>query len=175
MIENVLVFPPMTSSLAPIRGITISRSVIEETLQTMRSFGARGCEVLILWLGEIESDQGAARVVMALVPRQNAIASEDGVGYFVTGETLFHLNRGLSESGLRFIAQVHSHPTEAYHSDADDRYAIMTMDGGFSLVVPNFGHAPPDPASWAVYRLHQQDWRELTSAAVRALFTIRDP
>src|SRR5439155_4903701 len=105
-----------------------------------------------------EPGERHAEVIHAVVPRQKPISSEDGVGYFVSGETLFELNRHLSESGLRLIAQVHSHPQEAFHSEADDRYAIVTTEGGLSLVVPNFGHASADPVSWAVYRLHGQDW-----------------
>lgn len=35
-------------------------------------------------------------------------------------------------------AQVHSHPREAFHSKADDRWAIVRHEGALSLVVPNF-------------------------------------
>jgi hypothetical protein len=143
-------------------------------LDVMRSFGSRNCEVLVLWLGHIDSGTGSADVVEAFVPAQKPISSENGVGYFVSGETLFQINRALSETGLRLIAQVHSHPQEAYHSEADDRYAIVTFNGGLSLVVPNFGHAPPDPTSWAIYRLHDQDWLELDVNEVNALFKIRE-
>jgi hypothetical protein len=103
------------------------------------------------------------------MPPQQPIRSESGVGYFIEGETLFHLNQALAGSSLRLIAQVHSHPSEAYHSDADDRYAIVTAEGGLSLVVPNFGKAPVDPTIWAIYRLTQGEWRELDSAEARLL------
>ena len=138
----------------------------------MQEFGSHGWEVLILWLGEITP--GEAKVIRAFTPKQKAISSEDGVGYFVSGDTLFQLNRDLSESGLRLIAQVHSHPQEAYHSAADDRYAIVTAEGGFSLVVPNFGRAPADPTSWAVYRLHGRDWLELNEKEAQSIFEVRD-
>jgi len=157
-----------------IRRVIVQRALIEEMLGTMQKFGAQGWEVLVLWLGEIDCRQGVANVVTALVPKQNPVSNEDGVGYFVTGETLFHINRGLSETGLRLIAQVHSHPTEAFHSEADDRYAIVTADGGLSLVVPNFGNAPSDPEFWAVYRLSDKEWLELTEEQVRTLFVVRD-
>ena len=140
----------------------------------MRQFGAQGWELLVLWLGETESQGGIANVRTAFIPKQKPIAGEEGVGYFITGETLFHLNRGLAETGLRLIAQVHSHPTEAFHSEADDRYAIVTANGGFSLVVPNFGNAPADPAAWAVYRLQDREWRELRADEVRSVFQIRE-
>jgi Prokaryotic homologs of the JAB domain len=164
----------MSDSPAPIRCVVVPLAVIEDTLRSMRDIGAHGCELLVLWLGEVDDRQGVASVRTAFVPKQKPITGEDGVGYFITGETLFHLNRGLAETGLRLIAQVHSHPTAAFHSEADDRYAIVTAHGGLSLVVPDFGHARPDPASWAVYRLDKQNWRELASTEVRLLFAIRD-
>jgi len=111
---------------------------------------------------------------MAFTPDQRAITSESGVGYFVSGETLFQLNRALADTGLRLIAQVHSHPGEAYHSEADDRYAIVTVDGGFSLVVPDFGEAPADPSSWAVYRLVEGDWQELKLVEAQDLLQVSD-
>jgi Prokaryotic homologs of the JAB domain len=158
--------------LTAITQVDVPRAVIDDTLKTMRAFGAKGWEVLVLWLGQVDPHAGTANVRVAFVPRQKPIASEDGVGYFVASDTLFQLNKALSETGLRLIAQVHSHPTEAYHSDADDRYAIVTADGGFSLVVPDFGDAPPSPAAWAVYRLRGNRWLELNRRQTESVFVI---
>jgi len=155
-----------------LRHITVNRETIDQMLETMREFGSHGWEVLVLWVGDIEPGTGKAHVVQAFVPKQKAISNEDGVGYFVNGETLFELNRDLSETGLRLIAQVHSHPRRAYHSDADDRYAIVTAEGGLSLVVPNFGSAPSAPTSWAVYRLHGREWQEMSIREVETLFEV---
>lgn len=171
--KRVGILPNMTTNqMTPLRHVIVRRATINEMLGTMREFGSHGWELLVLWLGRIEPMEGTARVVQAFVPKQKPITGEDGVGYFVGGETLFQLNRDLSETGLRLIAQVHSHPREAYHSEADDRYAIVTAEGGLSLVVPNFGNAPADPASWAVYRLQGSDWREMGPKEVGSLFDV---
>lgn len=154
--------------------VVIHRSVINDMLEVMREFGAKGFEVLVLWLGHMDHVSGTANVVRAYVPKQNPIQSEGGVGYFVESDTLFELNKALSETGLRLIAQVHSHPREAFHSEADDRYAIVTSNGGLSLVVPNFGNASSDPASWAVYRLNGRAWRQLQDNDVNMLIDVRD-
>jgi proteasome lid subunit RPN8/RPN11 len=156
--------------LDTIRSIFIDRGVITTTLRVLQQFGGHGCEGLVLWVGEVTQDQ--ARVTQAFVPDQRPVKSEEGVGYFVDGATLFELNRKLADTGLRLIAQVHSHPGEAYHSAADDRYAIVTADGGLSLVVPDFGRAPADPTSWAVYRLMKGSWHELDVEQTRALLNI---
>ncbi len=155
-----------------IKHISVRRSAIEKMLETMREFGANGWELLALWVGEIEPSGEAAHVVQAFVPKQKALTSEEGVGYFVSGETLFELNRALAETGLRLIAQVHSHPHMAYHSEADDRYAIVTAEGGYSLVVPDFGDAPADPCAWAAYQLRGQEWLELDESDVRRIFKV---
>jgi hypothetical protein len=157
-----------------VRLIRVERSIVGDMLNAMRVRGQQGYELLVLWLGQVDAALGEATVLRAFVPEQKPIQSEDGVGYFVSGETLFLMNRALSESGLRLIAQVHSHPREAYHSEADDRYAIVTANGGFSLVVPNFGHVDPDPALWAVYQLRDRRWLELSKASVQSLIRVRD-
>jgi proteasome lid subunit RPN8/RPN11 len=125
-----------------------------------------------LWLGEVEGD--VAHVSRAIVPEQKSISRESGVGYFVEGNTLFQLNRALAQTGLRLIAQVHSHPNEAYHSEADDQYAIVTAEGGLSFVVPNFGKAPLDPTIWAIYRLTQGEWRGLNMNEAKLLISMSE-
>jgi len=159
-----------TARLRGVQSVIVDRAVVGATLQALQKFGAHGLEGLILWLGDIEPDR--AHVFRMYIPDQQPLSSEDGVGYFVRGKTLFELNQDLAESGLRLIAQVHSHPGEAYHSRADDRYAIVTAEGGFSLVVPDFGDAPADPTAWAVYRLDQGAWRELSIVEARAILKV---
>lgn len=157
-----------TARLNRVDRVLVKRTVIDSTLRVLRKFGKHRLEGLVLWLGDI--DPGTAHVTKVFVPDQHPVADEDGVGYFVGGKTLFELNRGLAETGLRLIAQVHSHPGRAYHSETDDRYAIVTADGGFSLVVPNFGRAPANPSCWAAYRLTDGLWRELSEKETRVLF-----
>ena len=84
------------------------------------------------------------------------------LGYLVSGETMFELNRLLSDTGTG-SSQTHSHPDEAYHSAADDRLAVVTTDGGFSLVAPDFGAGEPF-RGWAMYRLVRGRWCEVSPA-----------
>jgi hypothetical protein len=163
----------MTASrLADVRHVRIDSHVVSITLGTLQKYGAKGLEGLVLWLGEIEGN--AAHVSRAMVPEQRSISRESGVGYFVEGDTLFQLNRALAQTGLRLIAQVHSHPNEAYHSEADDQYAIVTAEGGLSFVVPNFGKAPLDPTIWAIYRLTQGEWRGLSMNEAKLLISMSE-
>jgi Prokaryotic homologs of the JAB domain len=157
-------------TLAKVQAVRIDPKVIASTLATLRAYGSRRLEGLVLWLGTIDGIE--AHVTHALEPEQHSIADENGVGYFVDSETLFRLNKALAATGLRLIAQIHSHPTDAYHSEADDRYAIVTSEGGFSLVVPNFGQAPADPTAWAAYRLEKGVWTELSKSFLDAAFQV---
>ncbi len=151
--------------------VYIPHNILNETSESLRIFGERECEGLVLWLGFINNDK-TSHVKRILVPPQDSIKSEDGVGYFVTSETLFSLNKLLSSTGLRLLAQVHSHPGRAYHSHADDRYCIVTAEGGFSIVVPDFGFGPCDLSHWATYRLIKGTWKKLSPRAVKSIFLI---
>jgi hypothetical protein len=154
-----------------INRVNLSREVLNDTIESLQNYGKHGCEGLVLWLGSIQGD-GACRVEKVLTPPQDSIKSEDGVGYFVTSETLFSLNKFLSNTGLRLLAQVHSHPRHAYHSTADDRYCIVTLEGGFSIVVPNFGFGTCDLQKWATYRLINGIWKQLSNKTVKDIFII---
>jgi proteasome lid subunit RPN8/RPN11 len=151
--------------------LEVPRDIVEDTLEALRSFGRRGYEGLVLWLGEV--NEAHASVTNFLVPPQESVRSEDGVGYLVSGDTLFEVNRLLSQHRLRLVAQVHSHPGPAYHSEADDRYAIVTADGGYSFVVPNFAEHQRDMTGWAAYRLTDRCWRELEPNEIVASVSVR--
>ena len=160
----------MVVRLLEVDEFVIGSDIFQETVHSLRAFCQRGLEGLVLWLGKVEGQR--ALVGQAITPPQESIASEDGVGYFVTGETLFLLNRALSETGLHLLAQVHSHPTDAYHSDTDDQFAIVTADGGLSLVVPDFADGPADPAGWAVFRLISGRWIEQSIQKCRQMLKL---
>lgn len=152
--------------------VYLSQETLEKTTESLRVFGDQFCEGLVLWLGEINKEEHSCRVTEVITPEQTPIKSEDGVGYFVNSKTLLGVNKLLSETGLRLLAQVHSHPGRAYHSPTDDRYCIVTMEGGFSVVVPDFGFGPPDLSRWATYRLNDTRWEKLSKYSVKNIFVV---
>jgi hypothetical protein len=73
---------------------------------------------------------------------------------FFESDELARLNMYLYRNGLELVAQVHTYPTEAYRSSADDQYAIATTIGCYSIVVPNF----------AVVNYALSEWRSSRAA-----------
>jgi len=162
---------PRLGTLAAVTTVHLARTVLDQTVDALRAYGRSGNEGFALWLGTIT--EGVAHVERCFVPEQNSIQNETGVGYFVDTQTLFALNRYLSERKLRLIAQVHSHPTEAYHSSTDDAYAVVTTEGGFSLVVPFFARGAARIPAWAVYRLRQGRWVAVPTRDVERTFVVQ--
>ena len=111
----------------------------------------------------------------ALIPEQRLIRGPSGVGVHVEGAELHRINVWLFDNGLRIVAQIHSHPTDAYHSDTDDDNALATAVGSLSLVVPDFARGPADLSRTAVYRLNQAgSWVPVPPADVSRLIEIVD-
>jgi hypothetical protein len=150
--------------------VRIDQRFVDQTTNELRKYGKSGFEGLVLWIGEHKGD--SVEVTQVFVPPQTPIKSEAGVGYLVSGDTLFELNKVLNATGLRLISQVHSHPGRAYHSEMDDRFAIITKEGFFSVVVPNFAEGNADIKCWAIYQLRGGKWEEVSEEEMSVLFKV---
>lgn len=131
--------------------------------------GAKGFEMFVFWSGVFAGD-GRFLVHSAHVPRQTATRSRDGLTVRVEGEALHRLNVWLYEHTQILAAQVHAHPTDAYHSETDDTFPIVTALGGLSLVVPDFCRCDLFTDS-AAYRLTPEGWIE-SERPVRELIEV---
>ncbi len=112
--------------------VTCSSTLVEKTLLQLRYAGQRRCECVMLWLGRRNGDH--IGVVDAYRPEQ--VAREDM--FQIPRASMTVLFAELRQRRLMVAAQVHSHPMEAFHSRADDRWAIIRHEGALSLVVPCF-------------------------------------
>ena len=159
------------SGLVGVRSVVVPRSAIDETHAHLAHMGRKGLEGLALWAGV---HNGADfHVHHAVIPQQQGIRTPEGVCVAIAAPELHRLNVWLFRNKLRLIAQIHSHPTDAYHSDTDDEYAIATAVGCLSLVVPDFAAEPFSLPRCAIYRLSAAGrWEELTLQQVASLITI---
>ena len=128
----------------------------------MRQAGEQRLEGVALFAGKEEGK--VFKVESTIVPMQQAMSIEDGLLYAVDGDELYRINVWLYDNKMSLIAQIHSHPSRAYHSETDDAYPIIATVGGISIVVPDFATKGVDVAAWAVYRLiPQKGWTELSA------------
>jgi proteasome lid subunit RPN8/RPN11 len=112
--------------------IEIPAQLIDETLVELQNAGAQNRERVVLWLGSRNGNR--IEIAEIFVPIQQTASD-----YFrIPREGMAQLMRHLRERDLMIAAQVHSHPEEAYHSKADDYWAIVRHVGALSLVLPNF-------------------------------------
>jgi hypothetical protein len=147
------------------------KEVIADTQAHLREVGRKGLEGVALWAGKHTA--GIFTVERAIIPSQKAFRTEQGLLYTVGPEELHRINVWLYENQMTLIAQIHSHPGAAYHSETDDSYPIVTTVGALSLVVPDFARAPFELENCAVYRLFSgRGWVELSTTEAEQLIQI---
>ena len=145
---------------------------VRETVQAIRSAGKDGYELFVLWSGRIVSNDFIVDTVH--VPKQTSYKLESGLCVTVNGDELHKLNQWLYRNRQIIGAQVHSHPTEAYHSPTDDAYPIATLEGSFSIVLPFFGRDGWESDGIAIYRLESGIWQGVTCALGHMIEVIDD-
>lgn len=145
-------------SLERINALLVSSQVVEQTEASLRAAGREGYELFVLWSGVVDGERFVVRT--AHVPRQTSYRTEDGLLVRVEGEALHKLNCWLYENGERLAVQVHAHPTDAFHSDTDDAFPMVTTLGGFSIVLADFAGAGLLAASTRAFRLAAGGWLE---------------
>lgn len=148
----------------------VPRNICDETDDQLRQAGRSGHERFILWSGTTIGSTFHVRTMH--VPRQTAYKLSEGLCIRVDGNELHRLNVWLFEHQERLAVQVHSHPTDAYHSETDDAFPIVTTRGGLSLVVPYFARAGVRGPETALYRLGTSGWDELAPALARQLLQL---
>jgi hypothetical protein len=151
--------------------ILIPLKCINKAYDFMKYAGEQKLEGVALFVGNKEERN--FYIKDAIIPKQKACSSQDGLLYLVDAEELHQINLWLYENKYNVIAQIHSHPKEAYHSKTDDLFPIVTTLGGLSIVVPNFASGTIDINSWVFYRLISKEiWEELDAVEVKQLLEV---
>ena len=138
----------------------------------LREAGLDSNERFILWSGRISDNNFFVRSMH--VPKQTAYRLSSGLCVRVDADELHRLNVWLYENNERLAIQVHSHPTEAYHSETDDTYPMVTTRGGLSLVVPDFARYGVRGPGTALYRLSQIGWQEIQPAEAKRILQMKN-
>jgi hypothetical protein len=139
--------------------IKIPKSLLNTSLSEIKNKALDKHEGFALWLGR-RSGEAAGLVTEVFVPEYNSGA----LFYRITDIGDEQLIRHLKDKKLVVLAQIHSHPEEAFHSKTDDELATVNYIGGLSFVVPDFG-LTTDTLNFSkrskVYKLeHGGFWKE---------------
>ncbi|HEV3272825.1 MAG TPA: hypothetical protein VGZ93_11645 [Candidatus Methylacidiphilales bacterium] len=160
----------MNNSFLNITQIIVPSRAILKMHGFLAEAGRAGLEGFTAWAGV----QNGTRfdVKETVIPRQTGHRGQ-GLYVLIDADELFFMNRWLYENQLTLIAQIHSHPTDAYHSQLDDEIPIATTQGCVSIVVPDFAQSPFELSKCAVFRLSTENtWDEVPATGVLDLIQI---
>ena len=151
--------------------VVINYSHLKKAFDFLRLAGESGVEGIALFAGEQNGSDFQIKEV--IIPKQKGYVLEQGLLYAVDGDELHRIKVWLYNNNLDLIAQIHSHPGVAYHSDTDDRYPIVDTVGGISIVAPNFASNVTALTQCAIYRLSTYaSWISLDKNGIKNLFVI---
>jgi proteasome lid subunit RPN8/RPN11 len=113
--------------------LQLPANIVEDSLEILREAGRARCERVVFWLGK-RSIHAASPVTELYVPEQAAARD-----YFhISAASMTKLMQQLRAKRLSLLGQIHSHPGKAFHSEADDNWAVVRHRGAISVVVPHF-------------------------------------
>lgn len=154
-------------ALPPATPLTLPTAILEEARTFFEDRGAIGLEgTAMIKLGS---------QVNLVIPRQNARRDAYGhVNVEVPREGQMDLALAL-EPDETYVARIHSHPGEAFHSAADDANPVITFEGGISIVVPFFGLGLRRGLdTCAVYLFTSGRWTELPTGPERGRWIVAE-
>ncbi|MBA7512905.1 hypothetical protein ES705_04914 [subsurface metagenome] len=150
-----------------INKIRIPYSIVEKTLEFFKEYGKHDLEACAIWVGEEHHDIFEIKEVW--FPKQENTM----ISYHIPDIDVHNINVKLNKNKYSAIAQLHTHPGDAFHSSVDDEYTILSLPGSFSIVIPDYGDIPICAIDdWVVYRLLNGEWTLQTKNKVRRLFQI---
>ena len=149
--------------------IILPMNIIKKTLEIFRDYGSKLLEAIALWVGN--ELKNAFIIKGVWFPNQkNSLIS-----YYVSEINVHLINVRLNKKGYSAIAQIHTHPADAYHSHMDDEYHMLVLPGSFSIVIPDFGNitVKENLNKMVVYRYISEEWIVQTKKEVNDIFKIK--
>lgn len=142
----------------PVGRLLIPSSLLEHTLQGLQAYTPS--EGLCYWYGR-ELASGAAIAMIAAFPR---IYSTRRSFQLAEGQ-MSRLNSWSARHGLWLLSQVHTHPTDEPHSEADEAWAPTWRVGFLSVLLPFSAQlSTTRQPHWRVYECDSQGrWNEIAA------------
>jgi len=150
----------------------VPQSTVQETIAFLKKQGNREQEGVILWAGRLNALECQVEP-HPLIPVQVTTRRS----YRIPTEESFRIIAYLGAQGLVVPIQVHSHPREAFHSEADDEFAFVQHRNGISIVLPDFADCSvaefPYCARFYYLKVGTQ-WIEMSAQEVQARFVFEE-
>jgi hypothetical protein len=150
--------------------ICIPLYVQEQTIAHIRECGSNNEEGFVAWSGVWHNSK--LIVKSAIVPIDNYTKHYASMRF--SDEIIESVADSILAKGEILIAQVHSHPFEAFHSITDNRYPLIHRRGFYSLVIPYFGKWGFD--NFNVFKifeyLEDNNWIELLPTVIKKRFIL---
>jgi hypothetical protein len=143
--------------------LRLASNILPETFGTLRACGRGECECVVYWTGPISE--------MAVDGVIHPIHLRSPFGYELDSEWLTNYWKQLATSKRTVRAQIHTHPSDAFHSTTDDNWPIVSQPGFVSIVIPDFAEGEPSLEEAWVGRL-QVDGRWLQIGSAREVFIL---
>lgn len=156
-----------TALQVPTTPLVMTKSVLGDARTFFEDRGTFGLE------GTAMIKSGAS--LDLVVPRQNARRNAYGhVNVEVPREGQLDLAAALGPDDL-YVARIHSHPGDAFHSAADDANPVISFDGGLSIVVPYLGLGLRRGLdACAIYLFGNGNWSELEPGPIRDRWIVEE-
>jgi hypothetical protein len=140
----------------------ITLDVLEQARQFFEERGSHGFE------GTAMIAAGPDRVGKRLVIPDQRAGAAPKCWVEVTAKGKLELAAQLGRDEI-YVARIHSHPMDAFHSPTDDINPALTNHGALSIVAPFFGLGLRHGVdACAVYLLGREGWEYLEVGAHRA-------
>jgi len=158
------------STLLGLARFIITSAVLDATRMHLKRHGTRGDEAALCWAGTVSANCGL--ITTAILFTDAGRWGGVNISPAHTGLLYAHCHA----RGLTLLAQVHSHPFSAFHSDVDERLPHSAEPGFLSAVVPNFGKCAYDAFDdWCFFEQTAYEvWREWDPAEKKRRLQILD-
>jgi hypothetical protein len=139
--------------------LRVPASVLDETIETLRQCGKGEYECVVFWV----TDWAEPRLVIKSVHPEH---HSDFAGYEIDKDWLQKFFLQLAKEKQGVLAQVHTHPQEAFHSPTDDAWPVVSSEGFLSLVIPDFAMRPQPLCGAYLTRITKEGtWSEVIDHA----------
>lgn len=151
--------------------IILPNHVLRETIRYLKEFGATNSEGYCCWAGIIDDDKIIVKSLITPASIETSFAYAR-----INSKSATLMAQKILEKKEILLAQIHTHPYEAFHSRTDDLNPISHRKGFISMVVPNFGKdSYEDLLSFAIFEyLGKGKWTEIDNTEKDLRFAIID-